>query len=120
MNDIQRQYRLQTKQLTALAKRFSHLFELGRGMGDTKVLFWADSHQCSAVDPFSDLDAVYQMEEVLTAAQQDRYVDILYDLIGVEVYMVNPSWQTMAWVMTHSTAAQRVEAILKTLSLWKD
>lgn len=60
-------------------------------------------------DYLTDLNAMHEAEKVLTAEQAREYHKQLFKTCS----LVCP------W-MWHTTAAQRAEAFLKTLNLWKD
>lgn len=67
-------------------------------------------------DYLNDLNAMHEVEEILTYDQQLLYVR----------HIANP-WDTdpngnywKMWLCAKATAAQRAEAYLKTLNLWKD
>lgn len=59
-------------------------------------------------DFFNDLDAVHELEKALTYEQQCFYCDILKMVVGGPAYM--PA--------VRASAAQRCEALGKTLNLW--
>jgi hypothetical protein len=58
--------------------------------------------------PKINLDEMHEAEEMLDSSQLGRYMALL----GAE--------SNMTWTIVHSTAAQRSEAFLKTLGLWKE
>lgn len=58
-----------------------------------------------------DLNAIHEAEEVLDYDQQEYF--LLF--IGAYKHESDAPWDTC-----HATAAQRCEAFLKTLSLWKE
>jgi hypothetical protein len=60
-------------------------------------------------DYLNDLNAMHEAEKVLTRAQQFVYSDLIRKL--------NPCDLDFEW---HCPAAQRAEAFLRTLGLWKD
>jgi hypothetical protein len=65
---------------------------------------------CAVPDYLNDLNAMHGAEKVLTEKQQQVF---LYQLNGEIV-------QTKNWKLVHTSAAQRAEAFLRTLNLWKD
>lgn len=71
-------------------------------------------------DYLNDLNAVHELEEKLTAEQQFEYVYALNEALGLVPLDSPASYrEAVLWVFTHSTSAQRCEALLKTLNLWK-
>ena len=58
----------------------------------------------------SDLNAMHEVEKVLTEPQQQRYLELLFNNFG----------KNGVWMVCHATAAQRAEAFLRTLNLWTD
>lgn len=60
-------------------------------------------------DYLNDLNAMHEAEKVLGSIQQNRYISILSGITS-DVEMEG---------VTFATAAQRAEAFLKTLNLWK-
>jgi hypothetical protein len=60
----------------------------------------------------SDLNAMHEAEKVLMTKQRVRYTDTLLGIIS----HAEETW----WSCAHATAAQRAEAFLRTLNLWKD
>jgi cytochrome b involved in lipid metabolism len=73
-------------------------------------------------DPLSDLNAVHEAEKVLTLNQNAKYwlmlYDIVYDMNGDRSELTG-HWEDLK-TTGHATAAQRVEAFLRTLNLWDD
>lgn len=65
-------------------------------------------HPCKDNDPLQDLNAMHEAEKVLRPIRQVRYHDLLRAKLG--------SYD----LCSHATAAQRAEAFLKTLNLWKE
>ncbi len=67
-----------------------------------------------------DLNAMYKAEKLLNAGQINTYIGYLYKFTKVAEAKSNP-WEIIAArVAIHATAAQRAEAFLRTLNLWKD
>jgi hypothetical protein len=77
-------------------------------------------------DYLSDLNAMHEAEEVLTREQCELYVIWLYSIAArVEFEQVRHrlDLQLTPWMISFlvlATAAQRAEAFLRTLGLWKD
>ena len=63
----------------------------------------------SECDPLDSLDAMHIAEDVLTPMQQFLFFNFLAEGICKN-----------RWEILHSTAAQRAEAFLRALSLWRD
>ena len=59
-------------------------------------------------DYLNDLNAMHEAEKVLTESHQGTMIDFLVIVERQE-----------GWNAFHATAAQRAEAFLKTLNLWK-
>jgi hypothetical protein len=64
-------------------------------------------------DYLNDLNAMHEAETVMTDQQRTSYLDKLYEVCNPHS-MLNDDWN-----LTCATAAQRAEAFLKTLNLWK-
>lgn len=66
----------------------------------------------------NDLNAVHELEGKLTFEQAEQFEDELCDIVvKYNEHQENPApWRFAA---AHATAAQRCEALLKTLNLWK-
>lgn len=64
-------------------------------------------------DYFNDLNAVHELEKVLTEEQRRSYCDFTYD-IACRIQKETGKWN---WISL--PAAQRAEAIGLTLKLWK-
>ena len=67
---------------------------------------WLSNGRWVEFDPFNDLNAVHELEKLLSDSEWDKYGDCL-DSIR------NP---VKNWI--HATATQRAEALGKTLNLW--
>ena len=68
----------------------------------------------------TDLNAMHEAEGILNAGQINTYLENLYQFTKTAKIGANP-WEIIAArVATHATAAQRAEAYLKTLNLYKD
>lgn len=67
-------------------------------------------------DYLNDLNAVHEMEIKLGSSQCAAYRDILEQ--NNDSYS-NMNGSCVDWSLVHATAAQRCEALLKTLNLWK-
>lgn len=72
----------------------------------------AIAEACGVNWDISSLDAMHEAEKVLTHAQLWEYHHRLHELKDMAG---NNHWRTF-----HATAAQRAEAFLLTLNLWKD
>jgi hypothetical protein len=67
------------------------------------------------LDYLNDLNAMHEVEKVMTDEQCERYEAFLNDPANI------PDGNTPAAdYVFHSTAAQRAEAFLRTLGLWQD
>jgi hypothetical protein len=79
--------------------------------------------QVSAPDYLNDLNAMHEAEKVLDESKQRIFLDMLDELvphgngISVEGYVAHTN---AMFQFVHATAAQRAEAFLRTLNLWKD
>jgi hypothetical protein len=65
-------------------------------------------------DYLNDLNAMHAAEEVMTEMQRCDYSSHLYDL-ACKHQKVTEKWRYLSM-----SAAQRAEALLKTLNLWKE
>jgi hypothetical protein len=89
----------------------------GQPCGIHPSLHQADDGPITLPDYLNDLNAMHEAEEVLTAKQSSAYWCILQS--------TGKPWPekgkgAMFWQSTHATAAQRAEALLKTLNLWEE
>jgi len=66
-------------------------------------------------DYLNDLNAMHDAEKTLDPIRQCRYAETLYKLIKLMV----GNHAVSGFMEIHVTAAQRAEAFLKTLNLWK-
>ena len=64
-------------------------------------------------DYLNDLNAMHEAEKVLKVEQHFTFQVELARVINTITYPLN-------FALLHSTAAQRAEAFLRTLNLWKD
>jgi hypothetical protein len=71
-------------------------------------------------DYLNNLNAMHEAEKVLNAGQINSYLGHLYLFTEVAKFGSNPWEIVAARVAIHATAAQRAEAFLKTLGLWKE
>ena len=97
------------EQRLAIAEACQHLPVL---MGDyiwSNTGYIIDPFKEIIIDPINDLNAMHEAEKVLTESQQLNYQ------IKLGGYPADNDY----WLGYHSTAAQRAEACLKTLNLWK-
>jgi hypothetical protein len=69
----------------------------------------------------NDLNAVAVLQERLTPEQWMEYCERLFDITGTETPNDNPNlrYGSFRWLVS-ATSAQRCEALLRTLNLWKD
>jgi len=65
----------------------------------------------------SSLDVLHEMEKRLNKNQQLAYIANLWEIKKGKLEI--PEVQEVWWALTTATAAQRAEAFLKTLNLWK-
>jgi hypothetical protein len=65
----------------------------------------------------NDLNAMHEAEKVLTSEQRFSYVEELEKILGLTDEVI---CSVISWITAHATAAQRAEAFLRTLGLWKD
>jgi len=76
------------------------------------------------VDPLNDLNAMHEAEKVLSSKQQEIYAAILADCVchdeDVVINTVDDLLPEDYFRCAHATAAQRSQAFLMTLGLWKD
>lgn len=68
-------------------------------------------------DYLNDLNAMHEAEKMLTEEQRELFRSILVDVVRGTVDRLRITWQA---ALCHATAAQRAEAFLRTLGLWKD
>ncbi len=61
-------------------------------------------------DYLNDLNAMHEAEKVLTIEQHWTFMESIREQIGFQ--------KEFTWSLCHATAAQRAEALLKTLGLW--
>lgn len=66
----------------------------------------------------NDLNAMHEAETVLTPAQSERYAEFMLDVMEIPTPFIGTA--RCAYLTMHATAAQRAEAFLRTLNLWKD
>lgn len=69
-------------------------------------------------DYLNDLNAIREVEEVLTYEQRDDYAHELFDI--AHAFDDCGSFESMVWFTTHATAAEKAEALLKALNLWEE
>jgi len=73
-------------------------------------------------DYLSDLNAMHEVEKVLTWEQRKPYHNTLVDVAGFSYCEADTTEETeLDWNcrLCHATAAQRAEAFLRTLNLWR-
>jgi len=66
-------------------------------------------------DYLFDLNAIHEAEKVLDEKQQAIFVKHLENIVSRD-----PDAHLWSWALLHATAAQRAEALLRTLNLWDD
>ena len=71
----------------------------------------------SPPDYLNDLNAMHEAEKVLTDEQMLNYLDALLDVLGLSGWYMDID---SVWQMTHTTAAQRAEAFLRTIGKWEE
>jgi hypothetical protein len=84
--------------------------------------FPVDPHREVLPDYLNDLNSAHEMEKVLSSeGDKYKYSAILFEMTGGST---GPDGEDegsqMKFHLCHATAAQRCEAFLKTLGLWKD
>lgn len=75
---------------------------------------WLSYHDLP--DYLNDLNAMHEAEKMLTDAQTAPYYGHLYSI----VWRGQPITYSVSYAICHATAAQRAEAFLRTLNLWRD
>lgn len=72
-------------------------------------------------DYLNDLNAMHEAEKVLTNAQHETFCAVILHLTAATEQTPYPplDWNTVRCMM-RATAAQRAEAFLRTLNLWRD
>lgn len=105
---------------------------IAKALGWTDIKHYPDSNRWWATRPDTreldflpnypaDLNAMHEAEKTLIAkSQQDRFVHRLWFVIGAGVHVAHIGWDSQEWILIHSTAAQRAEAFIRTLNLWKE
>lgn len=88
----------------------------GRVSNEWKYASLTDNDYEDPEDYLGDLNAIHKAEKVLTLRQREQYADAL-DKIGILTDDMTIDWDDVFQV-AHATAAQRSEALLKTLNLW--
>jgi len=72
------------------------------------------SHPVPLPDYLNDLNAMHEVEKILTNKQREKYIDTLLDADD------NRIPYDECWFFLHTTAAQRAEAFLKTINKWNN
>lgn len=80
-------------------------------------VWWSDPNGVSKLrdnppDYLNDLNAMHEAEKVLTTRDASSYCKEIYKITAC------PEWASFPVI--HATAAQRAEAFLRTLNLWKE
>ena len=70
-----------------------------------------DWHWQEMPDYYNDLNAMHAAEKALTRQQQTEYAYQLSEIVAPIT--------AEDWCIAHATAAQRAEAFLRTLNLWR-
>ena len=81
---------------------------------DRHAMFYAPSIDAHVGDPLNDLNAMHEAEKNLDRDQRNIYINILDGMPDDRC----PIHHDFQWCC--STAAQRAEAFLRTLNLWKN
>jgi hypothetical protein len=84
------------------------------GLTGVPPKFIHDQNRIIIPDYLNDLNAMHAAEEVMTEMQRIDYSNHLYD-IACKHQEVTEKWRYLSM-----SAAQRAEALLKTLNLWKE
>lgn len=76
-------------------------------------------------DYLNDLNAMHEAEEKLVAMDyqwRNRFAGQLHDLLEREILKADPTCapDVLGFEWIHATAAQRAEALLRTIGKWKD
>lgn len=71
-------------------------------------------------DYLSDLNAMHEAEKVLydDRAKSERYAEFILDILEMPTPFIGTA--RCAFLTNHATAAQRAEALLKTIGKWED
>lgn len=87
-----------------------------QGIGMHGLEWWTNSEGVHDEPPnyLTDLNAMHEAEEVMTEMQRIDYSNHLYDLA------CKHQEKTDKWRYLSMTAAQRAEALLRTLDKWED
>lgn len=84
---------------------------------------WMGQLPTELPDYLNDLNAMHEAEKVLSEERQRDYCrNILesFDKNRINWRTGRTLPPTQCWITAHATAAQRAEAFLKTLNLWKE
>lgn len=80
--------------------------------------YYPDLHTEHAPDYVHDLNAMHKAEAMLNISQQEHFGGFLYH--GKVCSFQDFCTGRMVFQFAHATAAQRAEALLRTLGLWTD
>lgn len=101
--------------------RGAFIDEAGNSVGWEKKtgsgFWWTDVLPQRHTDYLNDLNAIHDAEKVLTSlVQQQTYISRLRQLTDPQ----SPDAYSQGFLTAHATAAQRAEALLRTIGKWKD
>ena len=106
------------KQLIAIAEAFPSLFMVGFG----KLYYAKDLHGRQELS-LDDLNVIHEAEKLLSWEQRNLYHKILAVVGGFSYDESETEEETrISWncYICHATAAQRREALLRTIGKWED
>jgi len=105
-------------QRAAIAKAFPKLFRTESMYGFCRIVKVRENlGNMIPCDPLNDLNATHEVEKMLTKQQYVKYIDTLLT-VTTNLRSWGDTGHEDIFEMIHATAAQRLEAILKTLDLW--
>lgn len=94
------------------------------GCGDSHAVILGDDNTFdrSVKIPryLSDLNAVHELEKRLSAREKGNYASKLFQICNISEPRTEMQERDGWFIHIHATAAQRCEALLKTLNLWED
>lgn len=91
--------------------------------GKTELTLWYSQGprvvtSASIPDYLGDLNAMHEAEEKLTGDDRRTFIFRLYDVLGGAGS--RPTWSADIFNYAHATAAQRCEALLRTIGKWRE
>ena len=105
------------KQIAALAKEFGWEPENIPITEDAGFLVWKIPTMDYCVPhPLDDLNVAHVCEQRLNNEQIIKYMPCLGEIVNAPSNFIYNYW----WALTHATAPQRFEAILRTKGLWEE